>query len=71
VRNIEALDAIGRVFQTQRILQRSGNSFRCWFQHAETLLETVARVRFHQLQHGFLLAALRGVYLDFTAALFR
>ena len=60
----------GRIFQAQRILQRPLNRLRGRLHHAEPLLETVLRVRFHQLDHGPLLPALRRVNLHLAPAPF-
>ena len=71
MRDIETLDALGRLGQVQRILHGFLHGARGGLQHAKAGIETVLGVGLHQVEHGLLLAALRRVNLHLAAALFR
>ena len=66
VRDVEALDAPRRFRQAERLFERLDDGFRAGLQHAEALLEGVARVFLHQFQKGVFRAALR--HQNFHAA---
>jgi hypothetical protein len=61
---------LGGSGKSQRVLQRFLHGFRRRVHDAETLLECVFRVGFHQIEQRLLLPALRRQDLHFVAALF-
>src|SRR5713226_3423189 len=58
VRDIEAFDSPRSLIEPECVLERLLNRLRRRLQHAETLLEAMLSVRFHQLEHGLLLPPL-------------
>src|SRR6185369_12867688 len=70
VGNIETFDAFGSVLQRKGILESLLDRGGRRLEDAKTLLEAVARVRFHQRQHGFFLPSLRRVNFYLAPALF-
>ena len=68
MRDVETLDAPGRLRQIERFLQALGDHLRAGLKDAEALLEAERGVALGKLQHGALGPALRRVNLKAGAA---